>query len=336
MSPQPKSSMAPSIGVCLSALLALTVAPACNINRVVRVDQVALMPVPTGARIQGPQEARGQWSVQGDFAGGLVPSAARPRGVSARASHEATSTLLRGAASVGLASRLELSLWGDLGHRALASDTVQGIHKGELSESTSAWGGFALRNRFPIGQHAIRLSSEFGVGRVPWARMVRVTDWVRDRNARLQQPEQRMPLTQAQLAEVEAPGEHWTRFQDAFIRRGVAIAVRTALFGQAELQVRPDVHLNLGLGMQIVPYSPGSQVVLLACGDFDSPDVRNRACGIDGEADILRSAMLGTLTLGMDWPMGDVAWFADAWWHFTDNETGAASAPLGLALGVRY
>ncbi|MBM4346129.1 MAG: hypothetical protein FJ100_22375 [Deltaproteobacteria bacterium] len=178
----------------------------------------------------------GEWSVQGEFAGGWVPSAGTPRARSQRASHEAPATLLRGAASIGLASRLELSLWGDLGHRALARNTVTGIHKGELNESTSAWGGFTLRNRFPIGAHAVRLSSEFGVGRVPWARLVRVTDWVRRHQPGQAESAQRQPLTMDLTLDVQPPGEQWERFQDAFIRRGVAVAVRTAVFAQAELR----------------------------------------------------------------------------------------------------
>ncbi|MBM4346130.1 MAG: hypothetical protein FJ100_22380 [Deltaproteobacteria bacterium] len=88
--------------------------------------------------------------------------------------------------------------------------------------------------------------------------------------------------------------------------------------------------------MQIVPYSPGSQRLLLECGDPDLPDVRDGACGIDETADVLRSALLGTATAGLDWPMGDMVWFADGWYQFSDGDTGAASAPLGIALGVRY
>lgn len=322
------------IATCLTALLALAAVPACNINRVVRVDQVALIPAPTGPRILGPMAQRGVWSVQGDFTGAWVPSPTRSR--TERASHEAPTTQLRGAASVALASRLELSLWGDLGHRALASDTALGINKGELTESTSAWAGVTMRNRFPIGRHAIRLSSEFGVGRVPWARMVRVTDWVRDSKTEADPAGRSEPLVRAQLPGTGRPGEQWQRFQDAFIRRDAAVAARTAVFAQAELTLRPDVHLNLGAGLQFVPYAPGLQRVFLECGDSDSPDVRDQVCGIDDQAEILRTAMLGTFTVGVDWPMGDVAWFADGWYHFSDGETGAASAPFGLALGLRY
>ncbi len=325
---------AKSLALAVAALSALTVAPACNINRVVRVDQVALIPAPTGPRILGPMAERGVWSVQGDVSGGWVPEAVQSR--TARASHTVPATLLRGAASVALASHSDLSLWGDLGHRALASDTATGIHKGELTESTSIWGGLTLRNRIPIGAHSLRFSSEIGVGRVPWARMVRVTDWVRQRDPTNWEADLRNPLTQAQRDGVEAPDGRWQRFQDAFIRRDAEVAFRTALFAQAVLTLRPEVHLNLGLGMQIVPYSPGLQTVFLTCADWQTPDVRDGACGVDEGADILRGAMLGTLSVGMDWPMGDVVWIADGWYHFSDGESGAASAPLGLALGVRY
>lgn len=300
--------------------------------RLIQIEQNALLPVPVGPRISGPVGKAQSVHLQGDLATGFVPTPTAPRRSQDLAGHSAVFEFMRGALSYSTSDTVEVSVWADYGYKGLSRPSVVGLDPNELGDAHALWGGLSLRKLWPTSFGGVRSSWDVGAGRVPWSRIVRITDEVLVQG-------NSAPLTSNPLAGSTLPNFDdgmWFRFRDGYMRRGVATAFRAAWFADLSFTVSEDINIHSGFGLQLVPYAPSFVQVTFPCGERATPAERDQTCATDRDVDIFHVAMLKTLTAGLDWTRGVMTWTVDFFGHVGDGQTGAATAPVGMVMGVRY
>lgn len=103
------------------------------------------------------------------------------------------------------------------------------------------------------------------------------------------------------------------------MKQGSATAMRIAAFGELTAKLAPNAMVSLGLGWQSVPY------------------IRSWSTHIAGGApDPLDSASAAAVIVGSSWAIDALTLCIDGFWHFSETVKGAAAAPVGMSLSVRY
>lgn len=103
------------------------------------------------------------------------------------------------------------------------------------------------------------------------------------------------------------------------VKQGSATAMRIAAFGEVTAKLAANALVSLGLGWQSVPY------------------IRTISSHVSGTSpDPLASASAAAVIAGTSWQIDALTLCIDGYWHFSETVEGAAAAPVGMSLSVRY